>query len=696
MKFYERSGGKSYKDWLNSLPYEESEKEITRELNLIKTASYIRSSEFLNEDKFGGDIIELDLDNIHRVTGITHVPFREIAGDGSYVLDEPNEKFGVLLPRQIDEKRWVSLEDLTGKNVRFILKVEDWMLACDICAGDGKFFGSIYMSQIAMKPYRITKLFEFEIDEEDETFKLDIVEQSAMYLLKLNTVLNPGSNVERVFKEHMSEVQNACKYFMFDTRFGVWSVFKDTSRVYTFISVCFSAYLQMYLTTLNRDCDFDYSNRIKRFKEEVLDFSLVYKDSKYVPSKQYDILDMGISPTRFNLEYISLVAKIAQLGSQVVVPRNSILDFEEFIDRYFVEDYEDNVPNYALIEELSEEFFNICKVEKEFLKEVYRDYALLKDVVENFYFRYVWNSLYFKVPKVWSEIAVNASDETGYVIKYDEVYNTIGLRHVNTKDENECRLFFSCDVDLDKLRLQSYLSNPTLESLLFDYKTSDSLTCVNSFVDRMLELFGSINDSSNLDFLKKVYSDLECSIRYEALNYMRYSVGELLNLCRVDKEFRDLSITAASIEDYSWVIVNYILICVLVCEKSKIKEALTELELELNENDELAPIEKKETIDNIKKLRESEVLQKKGNVYLFNRKEVKGLNRALGRHLSNKRKKCRYTTPYWVRRGFYKTSRSGEQVWIPEQICKRSPELLDLNVSSDTNTRVYKATDLFK
>lgn len=696
MQFNERSGSKSYKEWINSLSYDECLKEVTRELNLVQRASYIRSSEFLNEDKFGGDIIELTMDQLDGIAGVSRASSRRVSGDASYILDEPNKSLTVLLPPKLDDGSWISLGRIIGKPVRFIIKMDNWMLACDICAGDGIISGSIYISQVVMKPYRIVKLFEFSISENNEILKLDIVEESAIYLLKLNTVANEGSVFKQIVKERRSEVQELCKYFMFDTTLGLWSASESTAMIYTALGICFSAYLEMYLTTRNRDCGFDESHRIKRFKDEVFDYTLKYNQGKTVPYTRTNILDMGISPTNANLDYLSLVSKIAQLGSEIVVPRNNILDLNDFIDKYFVSEEDNGVSIYYLIEEYSDEFFELCRIDKDFIKNLYLSYHILEDVVESFYYRYVWNSLYFSVPMIWNEIKIPVTNDTVYLIKYDETYSTISLEHISDEEsEGDVPLYFSCDIDLSNLKLKSYLSNPILDSLRFDYKVSDSNCCVNSFVNRIIKVGGEVGNISNLEFLERVSSDLESSIRLETLNNLKYSVGELINLSRVDKEFRDLSNTASAVEDYNWAIVNYILICVLVCEKSKIKQALEELKLEINENDELTSVEKKEQLNDVNKLSDDKVLVKKGNVYVFNRKEILGLNKALGKHLHHKRAKCKYTTPYWVRRGFYKTSRSGERIWIPEQVCKRSPELLSVEVS-DSDSRVYKVTDLFK
>lgn len=82
--------------------------------------------------------------------------------------------------------------------------------------------------------------------------------------------------------------------------------------------------------------------------------------------------------------------------------------------------------------------------------------------------------------------------------------------------------------------------------------------------------------------------------------------------------------------------------------------------------------------------------------YVFTGAKVNDLNKMLGHHLKRRKATFKYTTPYWVRRGHFRTSRSGERVWVSEQVCKRDPELLSVKVDEDDSTgRIYRATNLF-
>lgn len=680
MKLSERTGGKKYRSWVAGLSKSERENELLRCFDCIEDSTFLRQSEFFNEDKFGGDIIVLD---VEKQSG-AHTNEIKVLGDAPLVLEEFSTASLFPISSGEQDGKWIDLGILNGRKVRFVMEMEDYTLGVDYVIENNEIRGSVYLSQTVRKPMKFSRILEFSY--KDDVFEMNIVEKSVAYLLICNT-----SDVFRdVLMDYASEVQNYAQDFLFSTSEGYWTLLTgDESIISAAFTISFEALVCEYCCTLNRDCGFEELNRGLKFKDEVYDFYFDYGDKEFIEKYTGDKLDMGIIPLSKNTEYLTLVSKIAQLGSEVVVPRNSILDLEDFTEYYFKQ-WENDDDAFDLRSDKAEELAEICNVDETAL-EFFSNISVSRVRLEDIYFCYVWNNLYFRLPKIWSKIRVLGPGCLGYDVVYDEFYKTLELSHVipgGDEGNGKEAVCFRGDIDLEDVKLKTYTNNSLLSSLRFSLKTINQEKALSGFVERYKEVVDGID--GNEEMIYAMCHDLELCSRLFILRKMRYTFAELVNMASMDDKMIKVNCQASAIEDYSWVLVNYIIICTLICEKDKLKQVLSEMEEEEKElGDEVA-------VRRVASAKESEIVSRKGNVYVFNSSNVKKVDDLLGVHLKRKRKNCKYTTPFWVRRGYYKTVKNGERIWVPEQVCRRSPELLSIEVGEKEDGRVYKATDLFK
>lgn len=687
MKLSERTGGKLYRDWAASLSEEGKKVELDRILGLVENCGFLRQSEFYNEDKFGGDIIVVDFDKLVFEEGSSEV---RVTGDAGLVISDYPSVKNLFIPFLTDDSdEVVEYGCLKGRKVRFVFDLMEIIIGVDYFI-DEDITGCFYLSQSKNKPFKFSKMFEFALNGTE--LKIDFIEESSGYMILANT----SQTFENVLVKDLRKIKECMRKFLADDNSKYWGIFEDKGYlIFSSISISLELLFCQYCCTLNRGCGFEELTRGKMFKEEVYDFTFT-SDMEYEQLDTYkgDFLDMGISPIFSNFEYLTLVSKIAQLGSEVVVPRRSILDFEDFKDYFFYIGSDNDSDSYYLKNDKLDEFTEVIDYISSTVCEIHKRGGYGTNFIENLYFCYVWNSLYFDIHKVWSKIRVIGENCVGYDIEYSDVYNTLELTHVLDGKimniDSEGAVVFRCDTDLSDTKLRTYMSNSILNSLRYNVKTTHQEDALCGFVNRYKSLVGEVDiyDKESLqDSFKLAMSDIEIRSRLEILMSKHYSISELFGLTRLNDRDRKLSIQASIIEDYSWVLVNYIIICTLMCEKEKLKQVLSEMrsEEDVEGNNDVV-----RDIDEVS----GELFQKKGNVYIFNNVKTKKVDKLLGIHLRKKRAKCKYTTPFWVRSGYFRKGKDGERIWIPEQICRRSPELLSVDVSD--SSKIYKATDLFR
>lgn len=470
----------------------------------------------------------------------------------------------------------------------------------------------------------------------------------------------------------------------------------------------------------------------------------------------FDELDIGEEVLSVRYDYLKLLQKVAENGSSTVVPRKPMMSFEEFASKYFIKTsngYSVNLENLDREHNADDPFsFSVAEAIETMnlieCGEAGMGYDLgrvshvrllekSEESLKKLYWSKVWNNLYFKPNAVWKEIAfVNDSGRNKYVIEYDEIYNEITVNHYFLKSDGELFLAFSGSIDIDDIAIAMRNDNYAIKSLRATTRSKilyDSIVKiyykigVGSGTNKLLKVFDehlkdgdtSLEIDKFLDSLSEYLNASDC-IELNLLFSHQYSLFDVMSLMssKTEEELYKNYVVMAG-EDYTTVLLNYLIISVLSTQQEYIAEAVSQIQQEIRESKGLGLSdadldELQELINEItksrrgKKVVNTKILDKTSknghHVYVFNNVRAYAISDILSKKVEHKRKTCKYTTPYWVRRGHYKTSRNGERVWIPEQICCRSAELLgieykdveDLKEKAKKESTVYKATNLFK
>lgn len=678
----EFKSNESYLQHISDLSYPSKLKLLPDLFKITQETNPLRRSEYIG--RYEHDIVYIDIDDISKASGLG---VSQLKVKGNYLnFFENSEKYISYFGASIH-----NLNGLKGESVRYIIEDTEFTdqyfntgitLWCD---GE-HVYGEIHLWSYFKKPYKYSKVCEFKYSK--DTVEVNIIEGS---LLNVNCVLSI------LFKEShesndgvLNEVlATGCANFFeyFNISNEAYSRYSDCNSLSILIVTALNIFLHNHLSVVIGLGEYGEDENGKLVLGNSFQFYNV--TGKQIPRKEYsgDYLEVGSEWYKCELSYLKLISEIAQLGSEIVVPRDEILDYPEFLSKYFKGSSDCLSLREEFIEELGFEY--ITDLNKYFI-------GFTPDRLENLYFAYVWNRLYFKVPQIWSNIRILVKGVPDFIIRYDKIYNTLELEH---QLENNESVFFRGDVDLKDLNVKVFASNFVLNSLRPEIKFVNFENLVILFYELAkdeIKNYFSDNPSglSYPDVEVIVYQRSELELLYNTLLSMNYSKEELLNLMFIsDPKMLKNTVIAGEIEDYSCTLINYIMVLVLIAEKDKIAQALEELQ---EESDEETP---DEVIEELGKSTELVEVSKKGErvTYVFNGTKVNRLNKVLGYHLKRRKAKFRYTTPYWVRRGHYKTLHGGERVWIEEQICKRDPALLSIRVDEEEpSAKVYKLTNLFK
>lgn len=678
------SRGRNLDNFINGLSFDVATSFYARYRDKVLSTPYLRQSEYFGCKDLDGDLVYVNINDIDSYQG--YPVDVEFQGNFTEFFSEDCGKIYLFA-------RPTNLCSLEGESVRYIYKSDslndsEFSSGITLRCNDNKIFGEIHIWQSERKPFKISKVCDFIYCNGE-------IEVNMLY----ESIAGFYRIVSLLYKKHNKLARSDISGSMFEyynVGNEIVHVFENPNIYTSFVSEALNLFLQNHLCVINGLCEYDEHDNGDLYIGDTYYLSTETKKSQIVDKYSGNYLEVNSDWFRPDMEYLKLVSKIAQLGSEIVVPRDEILSYSEYKEFYF--NKEEDV--YFIKDEHSSDF--------EFLEKFSAKAGIIsmnEHKLESLYFSYVWNNLHFRLPEIWNKIRLLNKSEEGFIFEYSEIYNTLSVEQIMTVGENTERIFKG-DVDLSDLSLEVGVSSLILKSFRPEFAKNKLTNCVELWFDLMSEKILTLraNDrvvtSEDLEELSK--SDTLRNTVFECLRNRGYSEQELTSLLYVkDKKVLRNTALASEYEDYCSSLINYILVCILIAEKDKIKIALEELENEIDTeqesyesqevNKELKSMDTKEEILDIKA---------KGNstIYLFNKVKVTKLNKVLGYHLKRRKTMFRYTTPYWVRRGHYTTTRSGERIWVPEQICKRSPELLSLRVGEeeDNISKIYKVTDFFK